>query len=375
MSENPSRWVQKSRRFASLGATVLALFALAGCHKCMVTPRALDVDAGNNGVFEPGETVEVAPSWHYQSYSGGPCAFNNPCPGAAGESLHAVDFTGPGGATYTIVNDTATYTIPINTTQNCYSAADCYVLSVSAPATRPAAHWDAFFSEQALSAGLDIGWLYPMGSANPDQPLTCSIQTPAPKSWTLHVGKSFTDVPTTHPFYRFSETLFHNSITAGCNNSAYCPGNSIRRYQMAVFLLKGLHGAGYVPPSCSGVFSDVPCPGPFTDWVEDVATEGIIAACGPGTFCPNVTVTRSDMAMFLLKASIGTDYGPPAAMGLFGDVPLTDPRAPWIEDLYNRQITAGCSASPLLYCPDNANNRGQMAVFVDKTFGLRLYGP
>ena len=40
----------------------------------------------------------------------------------------------------------------------------------------------------------------------------------------------------------------------------------------------------------------------------------------------------------------------------------------FITDLYVRGITGGCSASPLLYCPDSAVNRGQMAVFLVKTF-------
>ena len=44
--------------------------------------------------------------------------------------------------------------------------------------------------------------------------------------------------------------------------------------------------------------------------------------------------------------------------------------ADWIEDLYNRAITGGCSASPLLYCPGNPNTRGQMAAFLVRTFGL-----
>ncbi len=47
----------------------------------------------------------------------------------------------------------------------------------------------------------------------------------------------------------------------------------------------------------------------------------------------------------------------------------------WIEELYARGITGGCSAAPPSYCPDNPDNRGQMAVFLLKTFGLVLYGP
>jgi hypothetical protein len=40
----------------------------------------------------------------------------------------------------------------------------------------------------------------------------------------------------------------------------------------------------------------------------------------------------------------------------------------WIEDLFNRGITAGCDASN--YCPGDPVSRGQMAVFLSKTFLL-----
>ncbi len=36
----------------------------------------------------------------------------------------------------------------------------------------------------------------------------------------------------------------------------------------------------------------------------------------------------------------------------------------WIEQLYTEGTTGGCSASPPLYCPDQAVTRAQMAVFL-----------
>ena len=74
------------------------------------------------------------------------------------------------------------------------------------------------------------------------------------------------------------------------------------------------------------------------------------------------------MAVFLLKTKEGSSYVPPPAAGLFGDVPQDDLFAPWIEEIANRGITAGCQASPPLYCPASPNTRGQMAVFLVKTF-------
>jgi hypothetical protein len=47
-----------------------------------------------------------------------------------------------------------------------------------------------------------------------------------------------------------------------------------------------------------------------------------------------------------------------------------DPFAPWFEDLYARGITSGYDAIPLLYCPNRPNSRGEMAVFLVRTFTL-----
>ena len=59
---------------------------------------------------------------------------------------------------------------------------------------RPVQHWDAQLQE-TLSVGV-------------------------PKTWELHIGESFPDVPTDNIFYAFIETLFHNGITGGCAGAA-----------------------------------------------------------------------------------------------------------------------------------------------------------
>jgi hypothetical protein len=77
------------------------------------------------------------------------------------------------------------------------------------------------------------------------------------------------------------------------------------------------------------------------------------------------------MAVFLLKALLGSGYVPPPAAGtIFADVLIGDFAASWIEDLYGRNVTAGCASNPLRYCPGDPNTRGQMAVFVTRTFSL-----
>ena len=299
------------------------------------SPFGLEVDGPGNGVWEPGETVEVRPSWF--NMTGSPVSFTG--------TLAAL--TGPAGATYAIPTFIADYgPIPAETSGACTI---CYSVSVTNPASRPAVHWDATVHE-GLAGGLFS------------------------KHWELHIGGSFTDVPGSNPFYSYVETILHNAVTGGCTGTTYCPSNPALRKQMAVFVLKAMFGPTYNPPSASGVFTDVPAADPFAPWIEDLYSRGIVAGCGPGpTFCPDNPVNRQQMSVFLLRTLLGSGYAPPACTGVFADVPCSNNFAPWIEDLYSRHIAAGCGGNN--FCPTNPTTRGQMAPFLSNTFGLKLYAP
>ncbi len=213
----------------------------------------------------------------------------------------------------------------------------------------------------AVSPVLAPGALYDVSVVNPS-----TLVATLPAAWLADFG----DVPQGNLFHGDVEKIFRAGITAGCGGGNYCPAAPVTRAQMAVFLLKAEHGSAYAPPACTGVFGDVPCPGPFTDWIEQLAAEGITAGCGGGNYCPASAVTRQQMAVFLLKTEHGAPYVPPACTGIFQDVPCPGPFTDWIEELYAEAITGGCQASPLLYCPTSPVNRGQMATFLSKTFML-----
>ncbi len=116
-------------------------------------------------------------------------------------------------------------------------------------------------------------------------------------------GTEFDDVPWSHPFGHWIEALASEGIAAGCGNGDYCPAQPVTRAQMAVFLLRGKHGASYVPPPPTGaVFADVPASHPYARWIEQVAAEGISGGCGAGQYCPDLAVTREQMAVFLVRA-------------------------------------------------------------------------
>jgi hypothetical protein len=138
-------------------------------------------------------------------------------------------------------------------------------------------------------------------------------------------------------------TLVSNAITAGIGGGLYGVADNTLRQQMAVFLLKAKHGLCYTPPACTGVFADVPCPSTFANWIEAMAAEGITGGCGGGAFCPQNPVRRDQMAVFLMKAEHGSSYVPPQCTGIFTDVACPSAFANWIEQLYNEHITGGCS--------------------------------
>ena len=306
------------------------------CHGLVSQPCA----AAGNGVFEPGETLVLETAWV------------NDSAGDVAVSGLAPLLNGPFGPAYTINHNTASDgMIAAHESATCMDGGDCYSVTVEVLAVRPVQHWDVLLQE-TLSIGV-------------------------PENWKLHIGESFPDVPTDNLFYKSIETLFHNGVTGGCFGGGYCPADPVTRAQMAVFLLKSKLGATHVPPPCTGgVFTDVPCTGsPFDPWIEELAALGVTSGCGSGLYCPGNTVTREQMAVLLLKKLEGSSYTPPVCTGVFDDVPCTPGTgsSDWIEELSRRGITGGCSATPALYCPTSPSNRGQMAAFLTKTFGLAPY--
>ena len=177
------------------------------------------------------------------------------------------------------------------------------------------------------------------------------------------------------------ERLATAGITGGCRITAidlgpvtdftyryYCPEDTVTRAAMAVFLERGINGSGFKPPDVAPSFGDTI--GHWAeDWIEALADDGITAGCGNGNYCPDSGTTRAQMAIFLLRGKYGPGYSPAPASGtMFGDVPLTYWAASWIEALATEGITSGCGNGN--YCPDAPVTRGQMAVFLVTSFNL-----
>jgi len=320
----------------TIRATDTALCFGSGSYTLNVTAglfaTALVLDSDASGVWEPSETVTIAPSWR----NGSTIVLSN-----VTGTLSSTD------ATITLTDTAAAYgTIAAGATGSCVDSADCYGATSVGP--RPGLHWDASTNEL--------------------------LSTANSHNWRLHVGASFADVPPTNPFYRFIETLVHRGVTGGCDATNYCPVSSTTRAQMAVFALVAKEGTGYAPPACTTpLFNDVPASSPFCRWIEELARRGVVSGCGGGNYCPADAVTREQMSVFVLRTLDPTLNPPACTTPMFLDVPPSSPFCKWIEELARRGVVTGCGGGN--YCPTSPVTRQQMGVFISVTFGLKLYGP
>jgi S-layer family protein len=124
-------------------------------------------------------------------------------------------------------------------------------------------------------------------------------------------------------------------------------------------------------------FSDVGAQYWAWSFIERLYAAGITGGCNlsPLRYCPEGTVTRAQMAIFLERGINGSSYNPPAVGGGTGftDVDPTYWAGAWIKQLAADGITGGCGTG--IYCPESAVTRAQMAIFLLRSKHGASYSP
>ncbi len=172
------------------------------------------------------------------------------------------------------------------------------------------------------------------------------------------VTPRFFDVQPDHQFAGEVLGLSEMGITFGCAPGTFCPQDPVTRGEMAAFLVRGLD----LPPAAGDTFGDDNGSN-FEADIEALVAAGITTGCTPSDFCPDRSVTRAEMAAFIVRgfaisASSGDTFGDDD--GSFFE--------PDIEALVGAGITDGCSGSG--FCPDRAVVRGEMAAFLVRALAL-----
>ncbi len=164
------------------------------------------------------------------------------------------------------------------------------------------------------------------------------------------------------------EAIAARGITKGCNppgNDLYCPGSSVTRGEMAAFLVRAMG----LPAAATDFFSDDDG-SVFEADINRLAAAGITKGCNPPAddlFCPFANVTRGQMAGFLVR-TFGYDgnIGANVFSDTIGSVFVAD-----IDRLAAVGVTKGCNPPDnTRFCPDDDVERDQMATLLARALGL-----
>ena len=160
------------------------------------------------------------------------------------------------------------------------------------------------------------------------------------------------------------QTLLDDGVLEGteCQRGMFCPDDPVSRAALAVWLVRVLDGADPEPGSTS-TFEDIDPSSWWAPHVERLAELGVTVGCrrAPAWFCPLQPVSRAQAATMLRTAFSFKAAVPAGFVDISDNAVAADASA-----LFAVGVTAGCSASPLRFCPHQATSRGAMAVLLER---------
>jgi hypothetical protein len=156
-------------------------------------------------------------------------------------------------------------------------------------------------------------------------------------------------------------------IAKGTSDTSYEPGVAVTREQMATFLARLITtSGGRLPSDAPDAFSDDDG-SVHEQSINQLAAAGIVAGTGDGRFDPGATVTRAQMAKFLVA---GYDYRSAEVLDQRGDY-FADDNGHALEAFINRAAAGGFTAGrDGGYAPGKPVTRDAMASFLARALDL-----
>jgi hypothetical protein len=133
-------------------------------------------------------------------------------------------------------------------------------------------------------------------------------------------------------------------------------------------------------PTPTPIFGDVPASHWAHDYIEALYNAGYVAGCSasPRLYCPDRILNRAESAVFVERGEHGAVVDPPypaPSSATFVDVGSSYWGFGWIESLWIDGFTAGCSSSPLAFCPNQQHTRAEGSVFFLRIKNGAAYEP
>ena len=147
-----------------------------------------------------------------------------------------------------------------------------------------------------------------------------------------------------------------------CGARRFCPGDPAKRWAIAVWIVRVVDGRDPFPVKQSR-FADVSDRVWWMPYVERLADLGVTVGCRqePLSFCPDDTVTRGQMASFLVRAFRLQRANAAGFTDTAGSTHAAN-----IDSLFAAGLTVGCEQRPLRYCAGDSVTRAQMATLLNR---------
>ncbi len=118
--------------------------------------------------------------------------------------------------------------------------------------------------------------------------------------------QQFADVTLPDYFFDAVNLLKTRNITNGCGPDLFCPDTNITRAQMAIFIVRAVMGGDdFTLIQQTPYFADVPTGSFGFQWIQKMFELGITGGCTASDFCPGESLTRAQMAIFIVRARYG----------------------------------------------------------------------
>lgn len=182
---------------------------------------------------------------------------------------------------------------------------------------------------------------------------TALLGTTVSTGWAQH---RYHDVSPDHPHYEAIERLSEAGIAEGDGKGYFHPQDEVTRGQVATLIATASHMETTNPPP----FEDVPADHPHAQGITATAESGVVSGYEDGTFRPQRSVSRGQMATILADAYRLEAEGDTR----FDDVGEGHPHAAGVAALAEHDVAEGFRDGT--YRPEAPVTRGQMAAFLTR---------
>jgi hypothetical protein len=172
----------------------------------------------------------------------------------------------------------------------------------------------------------------------------------------------FSDISSAEWFYIYVQAIYNHAITSGCTQDPlnYCPDMNVTRGQMAAFIIRAQYGETF-SYTTTPYYSDVPLNNTYFKYIQKLKDLGITTVSD--IYGVNQEITRGQMAAFIIRAQYGETFSY-TTIPYYSDVPPTNTFFKYVQKMRDVGITTATG----IYMVDAIVTRAAIAASLSRAF-------